>query len=328
MILLMKKRVFVGCLLLSMLVLLIYSGYIFKEGWQSTLSEISNLFDRVVRQDKTHRLKEVDVLSSSGYNFSEKDSTTVLYFNGQVEKIAKKTESDDLITEEKQYRVDQSFLLMENPIDIVALDSLFYLVLQQNNMTNVRAALAYTANNDKTVFSNPDLTFYESSYALPVITTGVKDEIVLQAYVDIPLSYIMCRNKEHFIIVGGLFCLILSILFAAWYNKKSLKPLIEEPRELIKIKKNLLFDKEKGILYFNDDIQVVLENYKLALFNLLLDSPGHFQTSEAIKRFVWKDSVATTDTLNTTIKRLRINLKPISDLNIVFGNSGYRLDIL
>lgn len=34
---------------------------------------------------------------------------------------------------------------MENPIDVVVLDSLFNLALQQGGMINVHAALAYTA---------------------------------------------------------------------------------------------------------------------------------------------------------------------------------------
>ena len=74
--------------------------------------------------------------------------------------------------------------------------------------------------------------------------------------------------------------------------------------------------------------KVSLENYKLKLFVLLLNSPEHFQTSEDIKKIVWGKTGATNDTLNTTIKRLRADLKPIPDLKIVHGNGGYRLEIL
>ena len=324
----MKKKVFVGCLLLCMMTLLVYSMYIFHRERQATLSDICNLCYEIIHQDKVYRLKETGILSSSGYKSSESESSTVLYSSGQVEKVAKNTDSSDLITEEKLYRVDQSFLLMENPIDVVVLDSLFNLALQQGGMINVHAALAYTANDDKTVYSTPDLTFYKSACALPPITTGVKDEIVLQAYVEIPFYCVINRSKGHFIIIGIVFCLLLGLLIAIKYNKKFVTPVCEESRTLIKIKENILFDDEKGILYFNTDIQVHLVNYKLKLFVLLLDSPGHFQTSEEIKMIVWEKTGATNDVLNTTIRRLRKDLENIPDLKIVFENGGYRLNIL
>lgn len=328
MVLLMKKKVFVGSLLLGMLILFVYFVYIFYEGRQSAVSEICSLCDGVMRQDKEYRLRETDISSSSGYKSSEEDTSTVLYFEEHVEKVAKNDKSDDLGSEEKQYRVDQSFLLMENPIDVVVLDSLFNLALQQGGMINVHAALAYTANDDQTVYSNPDLTFYKSACALPPITTGVKDEIVLQAYVKMPFYCVINRSKGHFIIVGVIFCLLLGLLIATRYSKKFATLVCEESRKLIKIKENILFDEGKGILYYNVDIKVSLENYKLKLFVLLLNSPEHFQTSEDIKKIVWGKTGATNDTLNTTIKRLRADLKPIPDLKIVHGNGGYRLEIL
>lgn len=302
--------------------------YIIYEGRQSGMAEIRSLCDEVMRQDREYRQKEADMASSSGYKSSEGDTSTVLYFEEHVEKITKNAQSNDLTAEEKQHRVDQSFLLLENPIDVVVLDSLFNLALQQDNLINGRAALAYTVNGAETVYSNPDFTFYESACALSPIVTGVKDEIVLQAYVDIPLYYGIGRNKKHFIIIGVIFCLILGFLIVPKWSKKFVTPVCEEPRELIKIKENILFDRGKGILYLNVETQVSLENYKLKLFILLLDSPEHFQTIEEIKKAVWGKAGATNDTLNTTIKRLRANLKPISDLKIVYGNGGYRLEIL
>lgn len=328
MILLVKKKLFVGCLSLCMLMLLIYFGYIFRERRKSVLSDIRSLCNEVIHQDKENRLLETGSQSFSGYRSLASDSSTISYSGAQVEKVAKNTNSSDLITEEKQYRVDQSFLLMENPIDVVVLDSLFNLALQQGGMINVHAALAYTANDDQTVYSNPDLTFYKSACALPPITTGVKNEIVLQAYVEIPFYCVINRSKGHFIIVGVIFCLLLGLLIATRYSKKFATPVCEEPRKLIKIKDNILFDEGKGILYYNVDIKVSLENYKLKLFILLLNSPGHFQTSEDIKKIVWGKTGATNDTLNTTIKRLRADLKPIPDLKIVHENGGYRLEIL
>lgn len=328
MILLMKKRVFTGSLFFCLLMLLLYSGFIFCEGRQSALLELRSLCDKAIHQDKEYRLKETNTLSSSGYEIGGRDSSTISYPSGHVEKISKKTKTADLAAEDKQYKVDQSYLLIKNPINVIVLDSLFTSVLRQNNMENIQTALIYTVNNDTVIYSNPDSDFYRSAIALPLITTGIKDEIVLQAYVDIPFSYVIARNKEHFIILFIVFCLILGVLFAIWYSKRFLVPIQEKPRELLKIKESLLFDRERGLFYFNGSTQILLKNIQLKLFILLLDSPQHFQTSEEIKRIVWGKTVATSDTLNTNIRRLRISLKPIPDLKIVFENGGYRLDIL
>lgn len=328
MILLMRKKVFIGSLFFCVMMCLLYFFYIFSENQQSALLEICNLFDKAIHWDKDYRLKEIASSSSSGYNLSDRNNSTVLCFGNHVEQITENSQLINLSPEEKQYRFDQSILLMENPIDVVVLDSLFNLALQQGGMVNVHAALTYTANDDKTVYSNPDLTFYKSACALPPITTGVKDEIVLQAYVEIPFYCVINRSKGHFIIIGIVFCLLLGLLIAIKYNKKFVTPVCEESRTLIKIKENILFDDKKGILYLNTDIQVHLVNYKLKLFVLLLDSPGHFQTSEEIKMIVWEKTGATNDVLNTTIRRLRKDLENIPDLKIVFENGGYRLNIL
>ena len=128
--------------------------------------------------------------------------------------------------------------------------------------------------------------------------------------------------------IAHLFIYVGREIFEHLLAGKYVTPVCEESRTLIKIKENILFDDEKGILYFNTDIQVHLVNYKLKLFVLLLDSPGHFQTSEEIKKIVWGKTGATNDVLNTTIRRLRKDLENIPDLKIVFENGGYRLNIL
>lgn len=325
MILLLKKRVFTGVLFFCLLMLLFYSGYIYYEGRQSALLEIRGLCDKVMHQDKEYRLNEIDALSYSGFGMSGCDSSIISYSNGHVEKIDNNN-AIDLMADEKGYRVDQSYLLIANPIDIVVLDSLFNLALRQSNMENIQAALVYTVNSDTSIYSNPDSAFYLSATALSPIATGVKDEIVIQAYVDIPFFYVVSSHKEHFLILLIVFCLILCVLFVIWYNKKFVIPIPKTTRELIKIKENLLFDKEKGVLYFNGDIQVALINRRLDIFILLLESPEHFQTSKEIIRIVWRNG-GTSDVLNSTLRRLREDLEPIPDIKIVHENGGYCLRI-
>lgn len=324
--LLVKKRMFLGGLLFCMMVLLLYFVYTFNEGKQIALQYIYSLCIDAIHLDQTNRLEETGTSSSSGYKPISNDTITTLHTNGHVERIVRNNNLVNLKTEEKMYRVDQSYLLFANPINVVVLDSLFNSLLLQNHYRGVRTALAYTVNNDSTIYSNQDSTFYHSKFALPPVTTGIHDEIVLQAYVDMPFYNVIIQNKVDFIIIGALFFLSLGFFFLTWYNKKYLIPLQETTRKLIKIKENLLFDKEKGVLYFNGDIQVALSNRRLDIFVLLLESPEHFQTSKEIIRIVWGNG-GTSDVLNSTLKRLRDNLEPIPDIKIVHENSGYCLHI-
>ncbi|WP_289004198.1 helix-turn-helix domain-containing protein [Parabacteroides sp.] len=326
----LKKRV-VGILFcLLMLIISLFIGGMFQ-GRFTSLEKVQDLLIDVVVQDGEVRIKEAGINYSSGYMPLSDTSVVTIQSEGKIDKVGEnesvKCEQAEI---QKDSRVKQTFLLSKNPINVIVLDSLFQSVLKENGL-NLQTALVYTANGH-TEYSCVDSTFYVRFTALAPVTTGIRDEIVIQGYVDIPLNYVSNREKVYLIILAVAFILVLILLVAIWRNKK-LEKIIFEPVQKItrtrtQIKASLFFDREKGILYFNDDIQVSLINYKLKLFVLLLDSPGHFQTSEEIKKIVWGKTGATNDVLNTTIRRLRKDLENIPDLKIVFENGGYRLNIL
>lgn len=323
----LKKRL-IG-ILFSLLILTI-GLFIFTlyQSRLSALTDIHTLLKLVIVQDGESRFREMRIRYSSGYKQLSDSSTVSVQSENKMEKIDKYKNLKYLSEEEKELRAKQTYLLRKNPIKISVLNSLFTLALIENGIT-LKTALIYSTKSNST-YSCIDSTFYLKSVALSPVTTGIKDEIILQAYVDIPFIYVANKDKTYLIILIGVFCLVLILLLIIWRSKK-LEKIIFEPvqkktRTKTKIKENLYFDKERGILYFNDNVEVSFGNYKLKLFILLLDSPEHFRSAEDIREKIW-GKIATKDKLNTTIRRLRKDLEPIPDLKIIFENGGYRLSI-
>lgn len=324
----MLKKSFIGALFcLIMLIIGLFVLAIFQSR-QSVLKEVQFWFMEVVIQDGESRIRETGSRYSSGYKSLSDSSVISIHSEKEINKVegseALKRQQAEA---EKELRVKQTYLSYKNPIKVAMLDSLFKSALEKNDFS-LKTALTYTVGGS-TEYSCKDSTFYLRSTALSPVITGIKDEIVLQGYVNIPFAYVANKDRTYLIILAVAFCLALILLVAIWRSKKLEKVVFEPVQEITRtqIKDNLFFDRERGILYFNDSIQVSFGNYKLTLFILLLDSPEHFLFTEDLKEKVW-GKIATAAKLNTTLKRLREDLEPIPDLKIVFENGGYRLDIL
>ena len=318
-------------ILLCILMLIIYLiSLILHQNRVSVLSEINTLFKSTIAQETEIRMKETNSNYSSGYKQpNQSRSITSIQSENKTETVKTNNDSTQLIQSEKVLRVKQTFLLLENPTKISILDSLFQATLIAHGI-NAKAAFTYTVNKN-TQYSNTDSAIYTTSKALPAITAGVKNEIIFQAYAGVPFSCLVSRDKVYFIMLTAAFCLILILLGAIYFSNSltiiPVESIKEEKKALIKIKENLLFDPEKGILYYNNDVKVSFRNYKLKLFTLLLNSPEHFQTSENLKIALW-EHVATTNKLNTTIKRLRTDLEATPNLKIISKDGGYQLLII
>ena len=323
------KNKFTGILLCLLMLIVYLIGLVLYQNRVSVLSEINILFESAIVLDTEVRMEETNSTYSSGYTLPRQSSSAISIQSENITETFKTNiDSTYLAKSEKLFRVKQSFLLQKSPMKLLILDSLFKSALIANGI-NVNTAFTYTVNKN-TQYSNEDTTIYTTLRALPAITAGVKSEIVLQAYVDVPFLHLKGRGRVYFIMLTAVFFLFLFLLGVTWYNKKLavvlIEPIKEEGRVLIEIKENLLFDPEQGILYYNDNVKVSFRNYKLKLFILLLNKPAHFESSVNIMSLLWRHT-ATTAKLNTTIKRLRKDLEPIPDLTIISKNRGYQLKI-
>ena len=99
----------------------------------------------------------------------------------------------------------------------------------------------------------------------------------------------------------------------------------ESKTRTVKLKYGYLFDKEKKILYFGDEV-VNLTNKELAIVKILCDKPGQNISQEQIEYTIWRDEPAGYAAFRSVLFRLRNKIH--KDLIINQNNSGYRIEIL
>lgn len=328
-----------------LLCIILLVGYIvklfFTGNHQGSFSEMNRLFDLSIREDKAIRMNKARVVVYSGYETGAPDSLIEIKVDGKDSVLIKKDVNWQLKEAEKGYRADQAFLKDKNPINVHTLDSLFLSELRSKNIPAL-AEIIYIADHD-TIYSSSDRSFYSTAYPLTKISTGIDDEIQLQAFVKIPLFYWVFKERGVLIFLLVILILMTICIFWLFIAKKqeatiplpalkTLNDLAEASEQalgpVVQITPDLYFEETSGVLTYNDKV-LYLQNYQLAMFKYLLNSPDYFLKTEDIKLKVWTDGTSTQDSFTKTVQRLRLNLESIPDLHILFDQKrkGYYLEI-
>jgi hypothetical protein len=306
----------------------------FTDKQQNTLTEINSCFDLSIREDKSSRMNNIVSSVHQGSNIIKK-TFPIIIKNDKIEHHSKIDNFQKLPQREKDYRVDHTFLQHKNPIKIHTLDSLFKTKLQESNIP-LQTEILYIANND-TAHSTKNDAIYTSYSPLEKITTGLNDQIILQAFVKTPFLYRI--SKSISIATFLIFCLSTIGLVMPLIRKKdqALEAYTEPahvtlalapPKSLIQIAPTIFFDKEKSILIHNETL-IQLTHSRLHIFTLIINGTDYFVATKTIKADLWSKAEDSKDAFNKTMERLRTDLKPISQLNILYDNKrkGYYLQI-
>lgn len=289
------------------------------------------LFLEAVQKDTDRRSKEVGGDFRYNYNSAFKKDTitiesidTIIYIKNNKEAAQKMSDKE---------RMDfgtQLFLAFENPIQPSLLDNQYRALLLKHEIP-VQTAVIYSYDN-KPVYSCPNSSFYESAEALDEVIFGPIRLIVLQAFVEIPFCYIM----RQAVMASGLFVLVwlLALLVALWltFCKRGRKiyiiPAPEAPKTMIEIMPGLLLDETHGVLQ-SGDRRVVLINFRLKLFLLLLEHKGYYIETDKLLETIWPDGSVSKDALSSTVKRLKEDLSLFPEITIESGRGkGYVLNIV
>ena len=93
----------------------------------------------------------------------------------------------------------------------------------------------------------------------------------------------------------------------------------------IKLKYGYLFDKEKEILYYGDEV-VKLTSKEIAIIKILCETPGQIISQEQIEYAIWRDEPPGYAAFRSVLFRLRnkIHKDLISNLN----NTGYKIELM
>jgi hypothetical protein len=291
---------------------------------------MNEVFQSVVRQDKTKRWEQVD--SGPVYESFSATPVTVITIEDEehVFSIEKDSSYDKFSTyEDMRYVADQLFLLHENPINVFTLDSMFRST-QKKNMFPVQTAVIYT-DNSGIHHSRPDTAFYTSAIALDEIRIG-GGMIRLQAFVRVSPVYWLNEAGSAYTSILLAWLLGMGILAGYGYylkrDKFSIVPLNSTPSVLKKLTEDLLFDEKCGrLLYLGQTIE--LRKIQLKIFISLLDAPDHYLSYTEMKEKIWNNEDTPQNSVHKSIERLKIKLAPVSVLALmVHHGKGCRLEII
>lgn len=287
------------------------------------------LFDEAIHRDKDRRniCPSFFFIDDSGN--TKNDTVMTLQTENREVKLKKSDSYQKQSVSDRRYIIDQLALADLNPICPPILNNLYDSLLHQAHIP-AQTAIIYEYEGKK-IYSSPDSVFYKSAYVLEPVFIGIHEEhgLTLQAFIKLPRWYIGVQFFRMHKNVWVILTVILFLLFGLIHLRKKQKtilPIPEVQRELIRLGENLFFDQTHGTLIYEENT-TLLTGYKLKLFILLLEHRGCYLPSDFIKETLWTEGSTTKDALAQTVKRLRVDLEIVPTLRIVSGrNKGYCLN--
>ena len=331
----MKQQLNIGLRLLCIISAIGYAViFLNTNKQQDVLTEINTLFDLSIREDKSLRMASLKIPIYHGYYNKINAPFTLLDGKPKIDTLGLKKvdEIQPRSLNDKNYRADHSYLHYRNPIKVHILDSIFKTKLQDNNIS-LQTEIQYIANKD-TAYSTEKQDFYASAFPLEKITTGVNNQIELQAFVKTPFYY---RNSNLIAtILALIFCLSTAGLVLLFVRKKEKTAIVnktdtfslELPISVKQITSTLFFDEEKHEIIYNGEYFSIGTPRVLILILMMKDN-NYFVHTDTIKSNLWPKQENSTAIMGKNLQRLRMDLKPFPELQICHDSKrkGYYLEV-
>lgn len=329
-----KKQIVLYSLLCCILMTSAYGLYTFFFTTQKKIyTKVENILATTVNNDMYIRLKrwgEPYVFFYQTKNKMKPKRIEIRTVEGTEYLSKTLTDSIRLLKGDKRrFAVLQTILALEAPINVNEFNNLFQSALEK---AGIKAkTVTYYTSPDTTVCSSIDSTFYKSAYQTKKVYAGMKREVELQAYVKIPLLFQIWMMQKEFIVTVLLLILFIYAFFWAKYSVFAERYIYnyvkKKPRTILKLTPDIGFDAERGFV-IGKGREVKLINYKLKLFRLFLESPGYYIGLADILKNVWEGAIVSPNTIEQTVRRLRIDLKCFPEIRIITERKvGYRLVI-
>ena len=331
----MKQQLNIGLRLLCIISAIGYAViFLNTNKQQNVLSEINALFDLSIREDKALRMESPHMSIYQGYSNNKKEPFILADAKTNIDTLGVKKANEFLnrSLNDKIYRIEHNYLQHKNPIKVHILDSLFKTKLQKNNIS-LQIEIQYIANKD-TAYSTEKQDFYASAFPLEKITTGVNNQIELQAFVKTPFYY---RNSNLIAtILALIFCLSTAGLVLLFVRKKEKTAIVnktdtfslELPISVKQITSTLFFDEEKHEIIYNGEYFSIGTPRVLILILMMKDN-NYFVHTDTIKSNLWPKQENSTAIMGKNLQRLRMDLKPFPELQICHDSKrkGYYLEV-
>lgn len=316
---------------------LFYSSYISIE--KRCCKEIKKLFINAVAIDQNIRQKQPNIYYSIGSSIEidSAQSTSGQHSSTQKTYIIKNNYETTIPNPDSLQHIYHTLLYHINPINVIALDSIFNNQLQKIRL-NTKTAVKYTDNlTNKITMSLQDSSFLRPSYTTGIIKYGIREEISLEGFAELPVSYILYTGKDKFLSITIIWFLVIGVFIYCMLKQRShrtfnpdlqIKPavIISNNCSHISICDSIYLNTSKFLLVRNDTTIPLTELLSKILL-LFLNKQEHYLTYAEIIKGIWGE-IDGQERLTQTIKRLRKNLKECPEISIEnVRGYGYRLII-
>jgi len=337
----MKKTIiFASFFLIVTIVLgfLFYSSYIFIE--KRCCKEIKKLFINTIVIDQNIRQKQPNICYSIGSSIEidSAQSTSGQHSSTPKTYIIKNNYETTIPNPDSLQHIYQTLLYHVNPINVVALDSIFNNRLKKTGL-NTKTAIRYTDNlTNKITMSLQDLSFLRQSYTTGIIKYGIREEISLEGFAELPVSYILYSGKDKFLsitiiwfltIVAFIYCMLKQKSLRTFNPDLEIKPTViisNNNCSHISICDSIYLNTSKFLLVRNETTIPLTELLSKILL-LFLNKQEHYLTYDEIIKEIW-GKINGQERLTQSIKRLRKNLKECPEISIEnVRGYGYKLII-
>ncbi|MPM09781.1 hypothetical protein SDC9_56104 [bioreactor metagenome] len=300
---------------------------------------IQSSLEKAIEIEKDMRLKKINTpiwISSVPKDTAE--DTTHKYENRPIIRFKQSDEANKIGQTEILNHVLQTFLHIENPVNVNVLDSIFNHELQREALIAQTAILYIDNISGKNITNRTDSIFFRSVYTTDTLNYGIRKEVSFIGYAKIPIFYII--NQVKYQILGISFIWLSTFIFLSLWGfsiKKSQNKLFAEINRsnidiscetLQLITKELFLDKDLCLLIKNDR-KIKLTSQSVQIIELLLSNTDYYLSYDELIFKLWgKVECKGQERLTQSIKRLRESLKWCPEITIEnIRKEGYRLVI-
>ena len=321
----------------------------FMDSEKKVVSKTSFLFKQAIPQEYNRRSKNSEFHYSLAIT-QDWPQEKIVFTTEKGERVQTDIEAiRNLSMEEKLKLVGETLLQISSPIDPDSLNTFFREILQQRNIS-VLSGVRYTEtgysenDNGYTLYSSgTDTAFFASAYPLPEYTTGIFDEITVQAYVKVPFSTVVKKAGAYLTIpFFGWLLIVSAYLIYIMYRRQAKKREEAEIKakaeieaklarteakltDIIGVKDIVWMDEAKTCLHYKDQ-KVELTTLLAQVVSLCLDKPDNFVTIEEIAIELWGKPDLPRGRITQLMSRLRTTLADIPELRVESTRGvGYRL---
>lgn len=287
------------------------------------------LFKEAMVQDHNRRLKDAGSLYFYDHEISHDwPKEKIVFTTEKGERVQDNIDSIRALPEEEKIKIIRETLLSgRHPINPDSLNNCFQQQLRERSIS-ISTGIRYTEiDNNKAQYSETDTIFFASAYPLEEHKTGIFNEILVQAYVKVPLITLIEKAGAHLFVPLFVWMALVSIYIIYMYKAIKKKRAEAKLTDADRIRVLLQLHTEQSCLYYKGQ-KIELTPIFVQVLSLFLSKPDFLISKDEISDILWNGKLekGESNRISQIISRLREFLVIIPELKIeTIRGAGYQV---